>query len=240
MNYILDIIIIGVVLLSIVIGMKKGFVKMLLDFAGIVIALVVTYSLVNPVSDFVCENFVITPMARSVVNTLTSGDDSKDISLIISESPAFLDEVLESFDFPLGELRAVAENNKNVELSEKNILICKEIVRPAANSAAYTGSFIVLFVGCLVAVKFISKFAKFINKIPLIGSFNKGGGAILGLVSGLIAVFVIVNIAKAVSFTQIASDENFILNEKQIQNTMVFKHVYNFEIFDYILDFTKK
>ncbi len=240
MNYILDIIVVGIILLSVILGMKKGLVKMLLDLAGIVIALAVTYALVNPVSEFVCNKFVITPMAKSVVNTITSGNENADISAVVSSSPDFLDDILKTFNINMDELKTITENNKNAPAADKNLLIGKEIVRPAAKSASYTGTFIVLFVLCLIAVRIVSKLAKFINKIPLIGSFNKGGGALLGLVAGIIAVFVFANIAKAVSYTKAASNEDFIFNEANIQNTVVFKHIYNFKVFDYVMNFTEK
>lgn len=240
MNYILDIIVVAIVLLFLFIGIKRGFVKMVLDLAGVIIALAVTYMLVNPVSEFVCNTFVAPPMAESVVKAITAGNENTDISSAIAASPDFVENILKPFNIDLNELKVITEKNKDASVAEKNMLIGKEIVRPAAKSASYTGTFIVLFIVCLVAVGIISKLAKLINKIPLIGSFNKGGGAIIGLVSGIIAVFVIANIARAVSYTKAASNEDFIFNEANIQNTAIFKHVYNFKVFDYVIDFTEK
>lgn len=240
MNYILDIIVVAIIVLFLCVGLKRGFVKMVLDLAGVIIALAVTYMLVNPVSEFICNTFVAPSMAESVVKAITSGDENKDISSVVASSPDFIGEILKPFNIDLDELKVLIEKNKDASVAEKNMLIGKEIVKPAAKSASYTGTFIVLFIISLVAVGVISKLAKFINKIPLIGSFNKGGGALLGLVSGIIAVFVFANIARAVSYTKAASNEDFIFNEANIQNTAIFKHVYNFKVFDYVIDFAEK
>ena len=62
-----------------------------------------------------------------------------------------------------------------------------EMIRPIVNAAIYVITFILL----VVVLKLVSKLLRIVEKLPVIHSCNKLGGAVLGLLSGIAVVFVI-------------------------------------------------
>lgn len=106
------------------------------------------------------------------------------------------------------------------------------IVKPNCTLIIRTAAFAVIFLLVLVGLRIVSVAAKLVNKMPVIGKINSFLGLILGLIEGIIAVFVVcIGIRLAVSLT----GANMILfNQTTIDATFLFKWFYNFEFLNFI------
>lgn len=55
-------------------------------------------------------------------------------------------------------------------------------------------TFIVLFIVLQIVFRLLSRSFQFINRVPVIGLFNRIGGALLGLATGLVITFILVGV----------------------------------------------
>ena len=110
--------------------------------------------------------------------------------------------------------------------------VLDNIVKPIVLIPMRTVIFIILFIVISILLSFVIKSTSLINKIPLIGTLNEFLGAIMGLVHGVVIVFVVVIILNMI----IALTENSLifLNEATIDKSFVFSWIYNFKFLDFL------
>lgn len=73
----------------------------------------------------------------------------------------------------------------------ENLLPADQVIDLAASGAAYILLLLLLAVGFWMLLGLLGK----VNKIPVIGAFNRFGGALLGLFTALLLNFLIINLA---------------------------------------------
>lgn len=92
--------------------------------------------------------------------------------------------------------------------------------------------FLVIFALVAGILEAIANASKIINHIPVIASVNEILGGILGLVKALLILFVI---CIAVQLLISVTDDSLVfINTYTIENTLFFKHIYNFDLIDFL------
>lgn len=158
MGIVIDIILIAIILLSALLGYKKGLVKLGAKlFAGI-IAIIVTIVIYKPVSGMIINN--------------TSVDEKIEDAIIQNASNI----INENEKIPNGITNHV-ENNILPEQAEN---ISKNVV--------YTITALVLFVVVKIILSIVISLMDFVANLPILKQFNEIGGIIYGLVRGVLIV----------------------------------------------------
>lgn len=110
--------------------------------------------------------------------------------------------------------------------------ILDNVIKPIVIIPIQTLIFILLFVIILVVLSIIIAATAVVNKIPLIGGLNKFLGGVLGIIHGLIVVFIVVILLHlAVTLT---GNSLIFLNEMTIEKSYLFSYVYNFSFLDFM------
>lgn len=190
MNIIIDLIILGILVLCIMLGYRRGLTGSLLKIVSFVLALVIAFILFKPVSNIVINN--------------TNWDENLDQSIreliIANDNEANSDEnaVEENQSMPTVMVEYI---NKTVEEAGDD---AKEAVADAAaknvsiiiiNAAIW----IVLFIIAKIVLFFIKGLAKLITKLPIIKQFDKLGGIIYGILESFIVIYGILAILSFIS-----------------------------------------
>ncbi|MBE6879595.1 MAG: CvpA family protein [Ruminococcaceae bacterium] len=110
--------------------------------------------------------------------------------------------------------------------------VLDNIVKPVVLIPMRTLIFIILFVIISILLSFVIKATSLINKIPLIGTLNEFLGAIMGLVHGVIVIFVIVIVLNMI--ITLTENSLIFLNESTIDKSFVFSWIYNFKFLDFL------
>lgn len=164
MGIVVDLIIIGIVLLSTFLAYRKGMVKLAIGLCAFVISIVVTFVL-------------YTPIANLVIN-VTSIDEA--IEDMIYEKA---NDILKNEDTTQDQLTSqIVEDAKNEMLPET--------ARTLAVSIVKGGVMVVLFVAIRIALIFVTVLADAIAKLPIINQINKTTGMIYGVIRGILIVYV--------------------------------------------------
>ena len=172
MGIIIDIIIIAIIALSIFLGYKKGLVALSIQLFAFIIAVVITFILYQPITNF-------------IVNA--TGIDEAIQNSILEKANEIMQED--------GEMsNTVVEEVKNDMLPETARTISINIITFAV--------VIILFLLIKIGLRFITALANLVTKLPILKQVNELGGIIYGLIRGLLIIYVIllvVNISGEIS-----------------------------------------
>lgn len=110
--------------------------------------------------------------------------------------------------------------------------ILTNIVDPIVRVPIRILVFVVIFAVVLLILNIIASASKLINHIPVVASVNEALGGLLGLVkAAVIVLLVCIGIQLLISVT---NNELVFLNSYTIDQTILFRHIYNFDFIDFI------
>lgn len=186
MSIIIDLIIVGILAVSIFFGYKKGLTKCVIKILSFVIALIVAAILFKPVSNFVIKNTQIDDNIKEAVMNIVKDDVQEDgkVKEDTNLPQSMVNYMNESIE------KAVAEAKTNVvEIAAENISI----------TAVNVGVAILLFIVIRIALIFVSALSSIITDLPIIKQFDKAGGILYGLLKALIIIFVLLALISFIS-----------------------------------------
>lgn len=248
MNILLDILLILILAFSIFAAVKKGFVKSVIGLAGIILAVIIAVSL-SPKLGAAIDKGIVKPMIReSIVNTFsktlaneteekldeeTKLTDTKINGILNdSNSPQFVKDMLHTLNLSVENAREELTESLTGPKAQATVgnfvekLIDKSgISRMISNAIA----FIIIFIVIIILTKVAEIFAGALTKLPILKQSDKLLGVIVGLVKGLIAVFVFCLVVRGFSGLLTPADTTF--EEGVLNKTIVFKLFYNFNPF---------
>lgn len=210
MQFIIDLIVIGIIFLSTFLGYKKGLIGVAFKIASFIIAIIITLILFKPISNFIINN---TEFAQTIENTIVQKLSTAEIENgQIKQENSNLPEVI--------------VNYINVGLQNTVNEAKDSIVKIVARNLAETIIDIIVIIGLFIITRLLLLFAKAIleaiSEIPIIKQFNKAGGILYGILRGLLLIYLTLAI---ISLILPMLDKTAILNI--INNSILTKILYN-------------
>lgn len=171
MGILLDIIIIGIIVISTFIGYKRGLINVVFNLCAFLIAIIITIFLYTPITNFVIEN---TEFDKKIENVITEkGTINKDESF--TEGSVIDKYISQSIS-----------NTTNDIVESSSVIIAQKVIG------------IIVAIALFIVVRIILIFAKAlingIASLPIIKQLNEVGGLAYGILMGLIIVYVILTI----------------------------------------------
>ena len=159
MEIAIDLIVVAIVVLSAILGYKKGLVKLGAKlFAGI-IAIILTFALYKPVSNFIFEN---TNLRQDIEKAILEKSNS-----IVENS----------------------ENNAQKMVTETiNNKVMPEQAKEISKNAIYVLSGIGLYIVLKIILSIVFSLLNVIANLPILKQFNETGGLLYGILRGLLIV----------------------------------------------------
>lgn len=161
MGIVVDLIIIGIIVLSTFLAYQKGLVKLAIGLCAFAISIVVTVILYQPISNLVIH---VTAIDETIENAIYE----KANEVMQNEQNKAANQVIET--------------TKNEMLPQTARTLAVNIVRG--------GVMIVLFIAIRIALRFITALADAVAKLPILTQLNKTGGIIYGLARGLLIIYI--------------------------------------------------
>lgn len=160
---IIDILIVAFLALSVFLGYKKGFVSLAIKLCAFLIAILITFVLYRPLGNLIINTTSIDESIEDSIYNKVTETMQKDSS---------------------GEL-----TNDLIESAKQGML--EQSARELAINIVYAGTAIVLFIIVRIILIFVNALANLIAKIPLIKQANELGGAIYGLLRGIVIIYLV-------------------------------------------------
>lgn len=200
MTALIDIIIVGIIAITIIMAMQRGFVRTILGTLGFALALVVALAFRSPVSTAMQNSVIGDKMAEvvhsAIDSTVTEANYEKIFSDKVKEdedAESSLERVFNLFgaedkfesiqssyaDWREHGLERVRTNLKNT--------LTKPGVRLCCNALAY----LVLFIGARILIKIIEIILDKVVALPVLRQANKMLGAVAGIILAVFRVFLL-------------------------------------------------
>ncbi len=205
---IIDIIALAIIILCVVIGIKKGFIKTFFGTLSFIIAIILTIATINPVSEYVSKTEVGKFIyEKTEINILQKGiSTNEDESTYYNE---FLENIID--------MDSVIQNTQDMQ---------KEVSEKIGDMALKTITGLAIFVIYLILLKIISKILDLVSHLPLLNAFNKVGGFIAG---GINAYILIMIFSSAVTFLGTMYENNIL--STQLEESMIVKYLSQYNLF---------
>lgn len=186
MSIIVDLIILGILILCIVSGYRKGLTGSLLKIVSFLLAVIIAFVLFKPVSNFIINNTNWDEnLEQGIRNTVISDEKSQTTQAENQNAPSVLIDYINN---------AVEEAGDTAK---------EDIVNATARNVSITiinaGVWICLFIIARIILVFIKGLANLITKLPVIKQFDNLGGIIYGVLEALIIIYVILAIISFIS-----------------------------------------
>lgn len=211
MSIILDLIVVGIILLSTFLGYKKGLIGVAFKIVSFVIAIVITLILYVPVSNLVINHTEFDETIETAIIeklSISNIEENKEIKKEETNMPAVIVDYINT---------AI----KDTVVTTQNSLV-ESVARDLAINIVKIGVMIVLFIVVKIALIFAKAVIEGIAKLPILKQFNEIGGIAYGILRGVIVIYVILVV---VSLLIPVLNNDGIL--KTINETMLCKMLYN-------------
>ena len=185
MNFIVDLIILGIAILWIAWGYHKGLTGSLLKIVSFVLAIVIAFVFFKPVSNLIINHTNWDENLEQKIRTMIISEDSKENSEEVSNDgnqnmPTVMMEYIN---------KAVEEAGNNAKEA-----IVDATARDVALTIINAGVWIGLLIISRIVLFFIKGLTNLITKLPVIKQFDKLGGIIYGMIESLIIIYIILAI----------------------------------------------
>lgn len=188
MSIIIDAIILGILVLCIALGYRKGLTGSLLKIVSFVLALVIAFVLFKPVSNFIIDKTDWDEnLEQGIRDTILSSDKQEE--KVSEEENQNMPSVM------LDYINKTVENAGN----EAKEAVADATARQVAVMIINAGVWFALFLVARIILIFVKGLTKIITSLPIIKQFDKLGGIIYGLVEAFVVIYAILAVLSFIS-----------------------------------------
>lgn len=212
MSIIIDLVILGILVLCIALGYRRGLTGSLLKIISFALALIIAFVLFKPISNIIIDNTnwdeTLEQNIRDIITEDEAGTDSEETE---KENQTMSNVMVEYI-------------NETVEEagSEAKEAIADSAVESVAVIIINVGVWVALFILAKIILFFINALTKLVTKLPVIKQFDKLGGIIYGVLEALVVIYGILAILSLISP---AISDSEIINA--VHNSFIGSFMYN-------------
>lgn len=167
---VIDLIIIGIILLSTLIGYKRGLIKVVVKILSFFIAIILAFTLCTPITNVIIEKTTIDENIEARITEKILPEGNKEDQKV--------------------QLEKGLSNLLNINKEET----VKTVAHEFTIKVIKAGVMLLIFITTKILLIIVAFLTDAISKLPVINQFNKLGGTIYGFLKGVFLVFVILAI----------------------------------------------
>ncbi|MEG0663630.1 MAG: CvpA family protein [Clostridia bacterium] len=232
-SVLLDIILVLIGLLCVYTGYKRGFIAALLSICSWIISFVLAIFLSGVISQFTYDNFIAPGVEKSISDTIKSSVDTQSlkngIDTQLDKMPVIIKDVIyDTFPNLENNLAKYLEN----DASEIPKTISHDIIKPVVTVAISMICFMILFILLSIIFGFIARRFRGRIRIPIVGQANAILGGAIGIIKGLIMIFIVVIICDII--ISATNNQLPVLNKEITEKSYVYETISNLSPFNHI------
>ncbi|MBQ8510741.1 MAG: CvpA family protein [Clostridia bacterium] len=231
MSFIIDIIIILTAVAAVYLGIIRGFVKSVMGFISLLLAIVAAYIFTGPVSGWINEKLVGDWVSGIVDESLTgivsAGTEQLDLSKLLADRPEALESIAGQFGYTLDDIdEYYGESLSGMMDGEALSELSKHIADPTAEAISTVAAAIGVFLAALLVLKLITFIFDMICRLPILDTLNTLLGLLFGIGSAVVLAWVISNLAVG-ALSALNAIDAAMFNQSVIENSIVLRFFYN-------------
>lgn len=211
---ILDALLVAVVILTVLHYVRKGFLAGLLDLVGNLAALLVAWLVAGKLSPTVFENFFRSGFIDRIADAISSQGGASAMAVLQNFEGVLPAQLLEQLTQSLQQILASDTPDIAVQIVEN-------VIAPLVVPMISVVVFFVAFALCQLLVKLLVTILANVNRIPLVGSVNRGLGVVVGLAAGVINVVLLLCLVWALLV--ITGGSLPVLNEQTLSGSYLYQ-----------------
>ena len=190
-QYGIDAFLIILLLLTVIISVRKGFVKCVVSLICVVVAMLAASSFNEPAAEWCYDNIVSDIVVSKVEESIDKSSDAHSVDLMISE---VIDNVPDFIAVQLTKLGldidVLSENISQLQLSTEDTArkISDELIRPGIIVLLNLVFYLIIFIVVRLISCFLSGIIVKIADLPVFKQANKTLGALVGVIKGLVLI----------------------------------------------------
>ena len=194
MPYLLDAAAVVLFGLMVFIGYKRGFFKTVMRLVSLAVALVAAVLLSQPAAQLLYNLLLKNRMSEFVTNAFskTSQTVSASVDSLLSGLPGIIQHAL-SADGLTSSADVLTRAGVSAETAPAaaSDAVPGNVVEPLTVTLLSGACFILIFILCLIAMLLITHAANLATKLPVLKQLNGALGIVVGIVEGLVLVWVL-------------------------------------------------
>lgn len=214
MVILLDLVVIGIILLSTFLGYKKGLIGVAFKIISFIIAIIITLILYKPVANMIIKNTTWDETIENVIYEKLSTTNIEQGQKISKEQT----------DLPGVVVNYINDGIENTVKQTQNS-IAQMVSESLAQNAIQILTMIVIFILTRILLIFAKVILEAVAELPIVKQFNEIGGIIYGIIRALIIIYMLLALA---SFLLPMLNQTMILG--YIENSVITKFLYNHNI----------
>lgn len=230
----IDLLLVVVFAVAVIVAVKKGLIRSLVGLVGNLIATVVALVFSAPLGSYVSNNFLFSPMKQWMVNMLSPTAQGTAASVsdlnfdeLFSDMPKFFSDIISGLGLNAADLTEKYNALKVNGAEEAKSAIIDVMVTPMSELCGRLIAFAVIFVLAVAAIKILVWLFDFIVELPVLRQLNKLGGAVLGVINGVLLMFIL-SAVLSVSLGYIMPDKTAAELDEISESTVIYKTVNSF------------
>lgn len=222
MGYILDIAVILLFVLAIFIGYKRGFVKSIVRVVGCVLALVIAGALSGVIAGGIYDGFLASKVEEQIVQYVPATDTTsikEGLGSVMDKLPSSVMNALGSYGIgSADEIVDSLESQLTGDVRQIASVISQSVVRPVAVLLLRMVCFFILFIVLMIVVIIVAHVVNKVFRLPGLKQVNGVLGAVLGVVEGILWVFIAVTI---IHFVAMSSSADAVISQASLDNSLL-------------------
>ncbi|MDO5418389.1 MAG: CvpA family protein [Lachnospiraceae bacterium] len=169
-------------------GHYRGFLRLSVSMAAIVISLVVVRTAMPQVTTFVKENAGIHQWMQEMMTNASGLEQMPEGGMVL---PAEQRAVIEGTSLPESVKKALIENNNEEIYQILGVDVFADYVGSfLADRIINTLAFVILFLAVYISIRVLAHFLDLVARLPVLYGLNQIAGAVLGLIQAFIYFWV--------------------------------------------------
>lgn len=204
MGLIVDIVIIAILVLSIIMGYKKGLINVIFNIFAFLLAIIITLVLYKPVSNIIIKNTDIQEKIETAIIENTKGEENKKEEKTENGIQKYIENTMQNAEEDA--------KSKAIEVVAKDVSTkCIEIITA-----------LILFVITRIILIVLKFLTETLANLPIVKQCNEIGGLLYGVIKGILIIYVILTI---MFFIISLKPEG--MTENLIETSYITKFLYN-------------
>ncbi len=220
MSIVLDLIVAAIIILTVVMSAKRGFVRVIIELVGFIAAVFITFTISTPLGNITYDK-IIEPPALKAVEDATADTAELSVETMWGAIPEFLQNSAEKIGITREKIEETLNNNSGGSVSSVAQTVSQEAVKPVISEILALIYSVFIFILLLIAVKFLAKFLNRVFSFSLVGTLNRVLGGIAGIPKGIIIAILFIIIVTLI--TMFSTDGFLFFDKDVIEETVIFK-----------------
>lgn len=236
MGYLLDLATAGVLILFLILGAKRGAVRSLLNLGSTVLVVFLSSWLGKLLAQFIYGAFIQKGLTDTIAKSLAdnakqAGTDTY-VTSVLSSLPQYIRDSISALGIDLSSFTSSIDSTQSVNLWANSAAVqLEKLLAPIYTALISLVSVLALFIILMIFRKILVNIICKVFDLPVLKQVNGFVGAIVGLLEGVLFIFIICMVLHIMLPYQ--AEIPAIFSDSSINSTILFKQFYNCGIFSY-------